>query len=488
MTDDKQRLVVVSNRLPVALKKDKEDNWTVTPGAGGLVTALAPVLQDRGGVWVGWSGADDSSEVNQVLESFSSDAGYELRSVPLTAEEVDGYYYGFANEIIWPLFHDFQSRCNFSPEHWRTYLDVNLKFGEVVARYSSGDDFLWVHDYHLMHLAFMLRNMGVPRKTGFFLHIPFPPPDIFLKLPWRAKIVRALLEYDLVGFHTWRDTTNFMHCVRALAPETQAKRDKSMFQVSYMGRKVRVGSFPISIDFESFDGLARSREVQKKAKEFRSALKDRTVILGVDRLDYTKGIPERIKAVRHALVKYPELHDKISFVQLAVPSRAEIPEYNALKTEIEQLVGEVNGKFGKPGWVPVHYLYRSLPREELVAYYLGSDMALVSPLKDGMNLVAKEYCASHFRGEGTLLLSEFAGAAAQLQNRGATLINPYDIEGTAKAIRKAYYMEDHQRKADMRRLRASIRRQDIFWWLNSFLNAAVGRQLNDFSPRQVEFS
>ena len=473
------RLVVVSNRLPISIARENGE-WTVTAGAGGLVTALAPVLRDRGGLWIGWSGAKGEVDLPALLASFSRTAGYDLQAVPLSAEEVRNYYYGFANEVVWPLFHDLQSRCNFRPEYWRSYLDVNLKFAETVARCSKENDYIWVHDYHLMHVAFMLRNMGITRRLGFFLHIPFPPPDIFIKLPWRAKIIRALLDYDLVGFQTTRDRRNFVDCAQALVPEVKITGRGNVVTMNHKERNIRAGTFPISIDFNAFNDLAATREVVARAEELREAVGRRKIVLGVDRLDYTKGIPERLESMRQALEHYPDLSEKITMIQVVVPSREEVPEYQNLKVRIERLVGEINGQFTRPGWVPVHYLYRALPRPELVAYYRAADMALVTPLRDGMNLVAKEYCASNITESGVLFLSEFAGAAAQLQRRGAILVNPHDFEGVAKAIHRAYYMDKRQRHERMVRLRDTVRKNNIYWWVDSFLQAAFSRHLEDF--------
>ncbi|WP_035041535.1 trehalose-6-phosphate synthase [Desulfovibrio sp. X2] len=480
------RLVVVSNRLPVSLARD-DKGWTVKAGAGGLVTALAPVLMNRGGLWIGWAGAAADADLKKLLGDFSQDAGYDLHPVFLSQEEIGDYYHGFSNEIIWPLFHDFQARCNFKPAYWRSYLDVNLRFAEVTARHSRDSDYIWVHDYHLMHLAFMLRNMGVERNCGFFLHIPFPSPDIFLKLPWRDKIIRALLEYDLVGFQTHRDRRNFVECMEALVPDARHSGRGNIVSISWKNRTIRAGSFPISIDFNSFASMAAAKDVVKSAEEIREALRHRKIILGVDRLDYTKGIPERLESIRQLFLSYPDLCEKLTFVQIAVPSREVIPEYLALKTEIEQLVGEINGQFTRPGWIPIHYQYRSLPRRELVAYYRAADMALVTPLRDGMNLVAKEYCAANVTQSGMLFLSEFAGAAAQLQKVGATLVNPHDVEGVARAIQRGFYLDTRERHSRMAKLRDSIRRNNIFWWVDSFLQAAFARQLDDFPQDTVDF-
>lgn len=479
MGSKQQRLVVVSNRLPAALAKEGGE-WTVKAGAGGLVTALAPVLKNRGGVWIGWDGSSDPTiDVEGLLSEFSAEAGYDLCTVPLTKEEVDGYYFGFSNEIIWPLFHDLQTRCRFHPNYWRMYLDVNFKFAETVARTTTADDYIWIQDYHLMHQAFFLKSMGVKRSIGFFLHIPFPPPDIFMKLPWRWKLIQALTEFDLVGFQTMQDRKNFAECLRRLMPEAKVKGRGGVVTVNMGTREFRLGAFPISIDYNDFSEKAHRPEVAQKAFEIKEALRHRKIILGVDRLDYTKGIPERIRSIQTLLRRYPDLTGRVNFVQIAVPSREEVDEYKELRTEIEQLVGRVNGEFSFPGWVPVHYHYRSFPHDELVAYYRAADIALVTPLRDGMNLVAKEYPASNASGDGVLVLSEFAGAAAQLQ-KDAYLVNPYDMEGIAKALHRAFHWDKDMRIASMTRLKDQVRKNNIYWWVDSFLQAGIAKSLGDF--------
>lgn len=474
-----RRLVVVSNRLPAALSRE-DGQWRVNAGSGGLVTALAPVLRNRGGMWIGWAGAaEEDADVEGLLSDFSAEAGYDLRTVPLTSDEVAGYYFGFSNEIIWPLFHDLQTRCRFEPDSWRMYLDVNFKFAEVVARSTTQDDYVWIHDYHLMHQAFFLKSMGVKRRTGFFLHIPFPPPDIFMKLPWRWKLIQALTEFDLVGFQTLQDRRNFTSSLQRLMPEASVKGRGAVITVDMGSHQFRLGAFPISIDYNQFAAIASQPEVARAAFDIKEALRHRKIILGVDRLDYTKGIPERIRSIQTLLRRYPDLHGQVNFIQIAVPSREEVDEYKELRTEIEQLVSRVNGEFSFPGWVPVHYHYRSLPPEELVAYYCAADIALVTPLRDGMNLVAKEYCACNVSGDGVLVLSEFAGAAAQLQ-KDAYLVNPYDLEGVAKALHRAFHWDKNTRRHHMSRLRDQVRKNNIYWWVDSFLQAGIARKLGDF--------
>lgn len=477
----RERLVVVSNRLPFTFRRDAGGAWHAEPGGGGLVTALLPVLRDRGGTWIGWTGTTgDPAKLAPALAAAGANAGYTLQGVPLTVKEMEKFYLGFSNEIIWPLFHDLQSLCNFDPEYWRTYCDVNSKYAEAVKAHAAPGDFIWVHDYHLMHVAAELRRRRVTARMGFFLHIPFPSPDLFLKLPWRLSLLQALLEFDLIGFQTAHDRRNFVQCVRLLAKDVQIEGRGPVVVAMVGKREVRIGAFPISIDYAGFQRRADVPEVKAKAEELHRLLPKRKLILGIDRLDYTKGIPLRLKAFANLLERYPALRERVSFIQVVVPSREDIPEYHRLRTEIEQLVGKINGQFARPGgWVPIWYEYRSLSRLELVAYYRAADIALITPLKDGMNLVAKEYCTCSIEEDCVLILSEFAGAATQLY-RGALLVNPYDIEGVADAIHRACGMDPAERRSRMHRMRVSIRENDVFFWVDSYLRAAITKDLRAF--------
>ena len=457
---------MVSNRLPFAFKRDQRGRWRAQPGSGGLVTALLPVLRERGGTWIGWPGAPGPTrEFAAALAAAGAAAGHKLAAVALQAREVRGFYQGFSNEVIWPLFHDLPSLCNFEPPYWQAYREVNRKFAKAVLRLAGPNDLVWVHDYHLMALAAELRALGARRRLAFFLHIPFPAPDIFMKLPWRAALLDALLEYRLVGFQTGRDRSNFLACCHRLGREVDAER---------------AGHFPISIDYDAFMHRAAGADVAAKARELHRLLPNRELVLGIDRLDYTKGIALRLRAFQDLLVRYPDMRGRVSLIQVVVPSREDVPRYQEMKTEIEQLVGRINGEFARPGaWVPVWYEYRTLSRLELLAYYRAADIALITPLKDGMNLVAKEYCACSIEEDCVLVLSEFAGAAAQLA-AGALIVNPYDVRGVAEAIRAAHAMPGEERRARMRRMRRTIRSQDVFWWLDSFLGAATSLGLGRF--------
>jgi trehalose 6-phosphate synthase len=471
------RLVVVSNRLPVALERSG-GSWKVNIGGGGLVRALAPVLRARGGMWMGWAGTSEDVDLNKLLTDSGRDVGYQYRTVALTREEVDGFYNGFSNQIIWPLFHDLQTRCTFAPEFWNAYKRVNAKFAKAVEKHTGAADYIWIHDYHLMHLARMLRQAGIKRRSGFFLHIPFPSPDIFMKLPWRARVLQALLEYDLIGFQTARDRRNFLSCLGLLLPDVKLTGRGAVLTAEVDHRQVRIGSFPISIDFDNFAKPAASATVTAKVGWLKKGMLGSRIVLGVDRLDYTKGVPERLLSFQNALERYSDLHGNLTMVQLIVPSREEIAEYKTLKSDVERLVGEINGRFTRAGWVPIHYLYRNMEYEELLAYYRAADIALVTPFKDGMNLIAKEYCAANVEEGGVLILSEFAGAAAQLQ-KDALLVNPYDIEGVADAIHQAFAMGEEERRGRMRRLRESVRRNDLYRWVESYLQAAFSIHLEE---------
>lgn len=469
------QLLLASNRLPVLLRRDSVHGWIATPSAGGLVSALAPVLRARGGCWVGWPGctSDDEAGVTSALASANRGSGYELDAVLLSAAERRDYYDGCANEVLWPLFHDLAWQVHVEPTFWSTFVSVNQKYARVLARHVEGPDaFVWVHDYQLVLVGQALRELGVACRVGFFLHIPFPPVEVYLKLPWRKRILEAILRYDLVGFQTDRDLRNFVECLSELVPGARVQGRGSRRTVPFGGRSVRLGAYPIGIDVESFAGAAATREVGDQVRVNRRNMPGQTVLLGLDRLDYTKGIPRRLRAYRYFLETHPELHGQITLVQVVVPSRVDIKKYKELKRDIERLVSTLNGQFTRPGWVPVHYMYRSLGRTELLALYRTAHVALVTPLKDGMNLVAKEYCACNTRSDAVLVLSEFAGAAEQLRG-GAILVNPYDIEGVAEAIHQAVTMPREERNERMRRLRANVRKYDVHWWVDAFLADAA---------------
>jgi alpha,alpha-trehalose-phosphate synthase [UDP-forming] len=486
MTAPKHRMVVVSNRLPVTIERNRE-GFRVEPSSGGLVTALRPLLHDCAGVWIGWTGTDASPGIEEVLEEYSRQSNFELKPVFMTADERARFYCGFSNEVLWPLFHDLQSRCNFNPTYWDTHLTVNRRFAESAANHTHSGDLIWVHDYHLMSVATSLRQLGVNEQLVYFHHIPFPSPDIFEKLPWRKEVLTALLDFDVVGFQTLRDRRNFAACLRQFVKAADIRTQGEHLIVDEPRRSTFVGAFPIGIDFEEFAQGAAKGDVANRAAEITQGFSGCRIILGVDRLDYTKGIPERLAAFRHFLECHPELRRKITLIQVVVPSREDIPKYAELKAEIQRTVSEINGRYGEPGWMPIHYLHRSLDRPELLAYYRAADIALVTPLKDGMNLVAKEYCAARVNNDGVLILSEFAGAACQLHG-SALLVNPYHTRAVAEAIRLACEMPPAEQRRRMRKSRARVCREDIFRWRDSFCRCreAVARTLSTETAQAVK--
>ena len=463
------KLVLVSNRIPITISKE-DGHLKGHPASGGLVTALEPLLQAHGGIWVGSGGTQDSPEIRQIFEEASAENPYKYAPLFLTEEEQSNFYEGFSNEIIWPLFHDLQSRCNFDPRYWAFYQSVNRKFADAVEQAARPKDLIWIHDYQLMQVGKSLRERRPGARLAFFLHIPFPSPDIFAKLPWRQRVLEDLLAHDLIGVQTERDQRNLVACLRSFLPSAKISRqDGSMVVVSERNH-THIEAFPISIDFRGFAEKSASPEVLERVQQIRNNAPSLQMVVGVDRLDYTKGIPERLKAFGCFLRKYPEFHRKVELIQIVVPSREGIPRYDQLKREVERLVTHVNGEFSEPGWVPINYIYRSVTRDELIAIYRAAEVALITSLKDGMNLVAKEYCAVKTEANGVLVLSEFAGASPELRG-GAILVNPYDEEGVAAALNQALAMRPEERRRRMIRMRHQIQQADIHTWRERFFTA-----------------
>ncbi|MEE8577701.1 MAG: trehalose-6-phosphate synthase [candidate division Zixibacteria bacterium] len=462
-----RRLIVVSNRLPVAIYKD-DDEYKTKSSPGGLVTALAPIIEQTGGVWIGWPGCSSEAPAEELLRESVEGQKYDLLPVSITEKEISKYYRGFSNRTIWPLFHDLLGRFSFDLENWHIYNDVNRRFAEVVSKQITDDSLVWIHDYQLLFVGHYLRAMGVKRHLNFFLHIPFPAVDIFRRLPWNKDLLQAILAYDHIGFQTPMDRRNFVSCVKWLIPEAQRTTSKRQTRIRWEGREILLGYYPISIDFREFNDLAKRKEVHEAAWYLRENIGTPQVVLGLDRLDYTKGIPERFLAFERMLVKYPEVHGDVSLLQIVIPSRLNVPDYQELKTELDGLAGRINARFSKQGWSPILYQFRELGRVQLLGHYQACEIALITPLRDGMNLVAKEYCASNVDNNGALILSEFAGAAAQLA-KGAIMVNPFDLESTADAIYAAMIMDPEERKRRMRLMRAEIKRNDVTRWVKWFL-------------------
>jgi trehalose 6-phosphate synthase/phosphatase len=455
--EQSQPLVVVSNRLPVTVRRS-HGALQVERSSGGLVTAMGPAMKRRGGMWVGWPGAHLRPDEERCLQDES--AGYALVPVNLSETEVRRYYRGFSNQTLWPLFHSLLERTELDRRNWEVYEAVNARFAEVVDEKAGPDDLIWIHDYQLMRCADHLRERRPDARIAFFLHIPFPPFDLYRVLPWYRELLRGLLAADLVGFHSDGYVTNFLDCVERLLGE---RVDRSTGRVEHGSRTVEVADFPLGIDYGRFEALATTSPRALHGPE--------RVVLGVDRLDYTKGIPERIRAFERLLEEHKEYREKVVLLQIAVPSRSQVSEYQKLKREIDELVGHVNGRFGTSSWTPIRYLYRSISQERLVALYRDSDVALVTPLRDGMNLVAKEYVASQADEPGVLVLSRMAGAAERMHE--ALLVNPFNVDSVVAALHRALGMPREDRLARLLALQRRERRNDVHHWLDTFLRAVT---------------
>ncbi len=478
MDDRSDRLTILSNRLPVVLKR-RGSKWQAEPGSGGLVQAMNPILCEDGGCWVGWPGVtmEEGEGWEGALTRVGADSGYELEPVVLSQNELERFYEGYANSVVWPLFHGFPDRCTFDPGFFEAYGGVNEKFADVVSERVDDDSFIWVHDYHLFEVARRLRQRGHVGRLAFYLHIPFPSVENFSKLPWREQLLSDLLAYDLIGFQTERDLRNFGRAVEAHDVAVVTGKDGGALHLARRGRAIEAGAFPIGIDYEDFAGRAATDEVTRKVAKLQSDIGPYQVLLGVDRLDYSKGLLQRLRAYEMALENHPDLREEVVFFQLVVPSRENVEEYAALKREFDRIVGRINGRFSTASWQPIQYLYNRVDPVELSALYRLASVGLVTPLRDGMNLVSKEYCASQVEGDGALVLSEFAGAYEQL-NEGALVVNPYDTEETARAIYEAINMAPVERRRRMEQIQDILRRTDVFWWAQQFLlrARAVGRR------------
>jgi trehalose 6-phosphate synthase len=454
----KADLLIVANRLPVdrVVAEDGSVDWRRSPG--GLVTAIEPVMRENDGAWIGWSGGADDE-----IEPFVDD-GLSLVPVTLSAQEVEEFYEGFSNATLWPLYHDVVAKPEFHREWWDAYVRVNRRFADRAAKMAARDATVWVHDYQMQLVPAMLREQRPDLRIGFFLHIPFPPAELFSQLPWRRQLLEGLLGADVVGFQRPGAAQNFVRMVR------QRVGHKTHRDLIYLpdGRVVQAGSFPISIDTPGLEQLARTEAVQQRAKEIREQLGNpKYLLLGVDRLDYTKGIYDRLRAFGE-LVRDGEVSvDDAVFVQVATPSRERVEQYRLLRDDIDRLVGRLNGDLSRIGTPVINYMHTSYPKDEMAALFRAADVMVVTPLRDGMNLVAKEYVACRYENTGALVLSEFAGAADEL--RQAFMVNPYDVNCMKAAIVTAMHADPKDLTRRMRAMRKTVAEHDVKGWARRFL-------------------
>jgi trehalose 6-phosphate synthase len=446
------RLVVVSNR--VALPQQ-----TAT---GGLASAMRVAMRERGGLWFGWSGkvGADSAQIHRT-----QDGSIDYATIDLTRTDHDEFYAGFANRALWPLLHYRPDLVDYQRDHLDGYLRVNALFADRLVELLKPDDVIWVHDYHLIPLAARLRERGVKNRIGFFLHTPLPAAGLLIGLPQHRALFETLASYDLIGVHTARDLRAleeyFLHEIGgAMRPGGRIRAAN--------GRSFRAGVFPISIETALVEQTAREAAELEEITQLRDSLQDRALIIGVDRLDYSKGLPERFRAYAHLLERASALHRQITFLQIAPPSRGSVPEYRQIRRELERLAGHINGKYAAPDWVPIRYVNQSFPHRLLTGYYRTARVALITPLRDGMNLVAKEYVACQDpKNPGVLVLSRFAGAADELTE--ALLVNPADPAEVANALERALQMPLRERRQRWRAMMDVLQKQDINAWCQSFL-------------------
>jgi trehalose 6-phosphate synthase/phosphatase len=461
------RVLLVSNRLPVTFRADK-GRLVASVSAGGLANGLKhPHAESPDWLWVGWPG-----DIGRFPPSLRAEADKHLadrRFIPveLTRGEIARYYDGFSNAVLWPLFHYLLERIPADKHGWETYRSVNERFADVVAAHAKPGDIIWVHDYQLLLVPAALRRRLPGARIGFFLHIPFPAAEVFRTLPWRQNLLEGMLGSDLVGFHTIAYKNHFAAAVRRLLG---VGNSGDVIRVG--AREVRLGVFPMGIDAAHFIRMSADEQVAAEVEHLRKGLDGERMMLGVDRLDYTKGVARRLLAFERLLEREPPLRGRVRLVQVAVPSRDSVESYQEYRSHVNETVGRINGAFGTVQWVPIHYVYRSLSERNLVALYRATDVMLVTPLRDGMNLVAKEFVACRTEGDGVLVLSEFAGAAAEMAE--AVVVNPYDVESLAVAYQRALSLPEDERRFRMEALRARVVVNDAKRWVDSFLSSLEG--------------
>ncbi len=465
------KTIIISNRLPLQLKITNNE-IEATPSVGGLATGMKSVHRDGNGVWIGWTGLTEE-EIPADLIDDVVEATIKEQCVPVTLnqDDIDGFYYGFSNRTIWPLFHYFIEYSEFEKDSWQSYKRVNEKYAEVVLDNIEDGDTVWVHDYQLMLLPELIKKERPDVQIGFFLHIPFPSYEVFRILPWREEILKGLLGADLIGFHTYDYQRHFLSSVSRIL-----RHEVSFNEITLKDRMVTINSFPMGIDYKKFAEAAEKHDTAKNQSELQRRLDthidstpDAKMILSIDRLDYSKGIANRIRAYEYFLEKYPQFKEKVRLVMLAVPSRSNVPQYQLLKKEVDELVGRINGKFATVSWTPIWYFYRSMPFENLIDLYTTCEVALLTPIRDGMNLVAKEYVATRSHGTGVLILSEMAGAAQEMSE--AVIINPNNFEEIADALKLAIEMPEDEQIKRNKFLQKRLKRYNVEKWAEDFMNA-----------------
>jgi trehalose 6-phosphate synthase/phosphatase len=457
------RVILVSNRLPVAVHVERGE-LVVERSSGGLATGLSGFHDQGNTIWIGWPG--ESWRLTPAQCTSLRERLAEMRAFPveLTAGEVQRYYDGFSNGVLWPLLHYQLDKLPLAAEGWETYQNVNERFADTIVEHYRPGDLIWIHDYHLALVPGLVRKQLPDAAIGFFLHVPFPSAEVFRLLPWRRQLLEGMLGSSLIGFHTVSYVLHFLTtAANVLGCETRQGR------ALFAGRSIRAGTFPMGIDFEAYEALGNKPSVMAEAERLRRGAGGAALIVSVDRLDYTKGIPRRLLAFERLLEKYPRLRGRVRLVQVAAPSRGAVGQYREFRQRVNEMVGRINGRFASLGYDPIHYISQNLDSSRLAAFYRAATIALVTPLRDGMNLVAKEFVAARTDGDGILVLSEFAGAAAELAD--ALLVNPYDLENVATTLHDALEMPEEERRARMAGMRDRVKSHDVHRWARDFVAA-----------------
>ncbi len=466
------RLVVVSNRCNLPRKGQ---------APGGLAVALTSAVRERGGLWFGWDGNVSAGRDRNATVTRIDGADY--ATIPLSLDAYEGYYKGYANRVLWPLCHYRPDSISYQHRHDREYRRTNERFARKLVPLLQPQDLLWIHDYHLVPLGRALRAAGVERAMGFFFHIPFPPHELLRILPGHRQLLEEFAAYDLVGFQTEADKSNFLHAL-ACCTDARVGTDGA---VSWNGRRFQVAAFPISIDPQEVRAMVTSGRDSRTVRRLETSLQNRSLLIGVDRLDYSKGLPDRFQAYRRLLTNYPQTHGKVVFLQVAEPSRADVPEYRLLREQLESLVGDINGHFAEFDWAPIRYINKSYARSTVMNFLSIARVGLVTPLRDGMNLVAKEYVAAQSPEDpGVLVLSQFAGAAKELE--AALLVNPYDPDAVADAVATALDMPLAERRERWQHSFDVVSRYDVFEWTRAFLAALENCTPHPLAPGDLESS
>jgi trehalose 6-phosphate synthase/phosphatase len=456
-----RKTIIVSNRLPVKIA-EKNGEYTTSASEGGLATGLGSIYREGNNIWIGWPGIEiaDTAQQEVVREKLS---GMNLLPVYLTQEEINNYYEGFSNEILWPVFHYMGVYARYDQAYWDAYYQVNNKFKEIILSVAEPGDTIWIHDYQLLLLPGMIRAIQPEISIGFFQHIPFPSYELFRLIPWRAELLEGMLGADLIGFHTFDDTRHFMNAASRILPVQTSSN-----VVTIQDRFVVVDTFPMGIDYQRFESLAASDKVIQQAQGLREKFQHIRILLSIDRLDYSKGILQRLQAFELLLQTHPEYIEKIGFCMIVVPSRDTVAQYKELRDEIDKLVGNINARYRTMSWNPIHYFYRSFPIEILSALYTLSDICLVTPMRDGMNLVSKEYVASRINNDGVLVLSEMAGASKELMD--AIIVNPNNVGAMTNAIVEALNMPLSEQQRRMKPMRQVVAKFNISHWVKLFMS------------------